>query len=145
MTPTQEVIAKRIVARADSYVEARVPYRFGAEANADTPEPPRALDCSEMIERIFRMTQGAPALPDGSRFQAACRKTRRVSVTEALRHPGALLFVSQDGTNAGVHHVGLSAGDGSAIEANGSIGRVIRRVPKRGYWSFGALVKGLHY
>ena len=135
-------LARKLIKKAKSY--KGIPYRFGAEPSL-SKEPPSALDCLELIERIFKLTPGAPVLPDGSKNQAASKKTRRISTTKALSTPAALLFISNTGKPSGVHHVGLSVGDGTTIEANGYYGKVVHRKPRANYYTFGMIVKGVHY
>lgn len=136
------VLARKLVDKARTY--EGIKYRYGAEPSL-SEEPPKALDCSELIERVFKLVDGAPKLPDGSRYQAASSLTKKCSTEEALNTVAALLFITKNGKHSGVNHVGLSCGDGTVIEANGGIGRVVRRKPRAGYWSYGAKVKGVHY
>jgi cell wall-associated NlpC family hydrolase len=82
------------------------PYVFGAEANPNNPNP-RALDCSELVE--WAAARAGVRFPDGSAAQIAA--ARPMSVEQALRTPGALLY--RPG------HIAISLGDGRTIEARG--------------------------
>jgi len=91
------------------------PYRFGQEVRLDDPNPP-AFDCSELVQ--WALAQIGVTFPDGSWNQfAACRG---ISLAQARQTPGALVFVSRNGEGSGVHHVGISRGDGYTVEARGA-------------------------
>jgi len=85
------------------------PYVFGAEASPSDNDP-RAFDCSELIEWAAR--RAGVSFPDGSANQIAA--TTPMSVEEALRTPGALLFRAGD-----PNHIAISLGDGRTMEARG--------------------------
>lgn len=87
------------------------PYIFGSEASPLDPDP-RAFDCSELVEWALE-SLGFDA-PDGSWIQYGW--TSHVPVEQGIRTRGALLFV---GTATRVHHVAISLGDGTTIEARG--------------------------
>lgn len=107
------------------------PYVFGAEANKNDPSP-RAFDCSELVE--WAAAQAGITIPDGSWNQRAA--TQRISVDQALRTPGALLF--SDG------HVAISLGDGRTIEARNSRDGVgIFQAGNR--FTSGGLIPGMTY
>lgn len=91
-------------------------YRFGAEADLTDPHP-KALDCSELGEwAIYQAIH--KDWRDGSANQAAA--CHIISVAQARRTKGALLFVSSNGHINGVHHVAISMGDGTTAEARNS-------------------------
>jgi cell wall-associated NlpC family hydrolase len=93
------------------------PYVYAAEASPLNPSP-RAFDCSELVE--WAAARVGVTVPDGAYYQ--WRHVRRISVNEAIRLPGALLFVG-DGTGVGrsaITHCAISLGDGTTIEARGS-------------------------
>ncbi len=85
------------------------PYVFGAEANPSNDNP-RAFDCSELIEWAAR--RAGVNFPDGSAAQIGA--TTPMSVEEALRTPGALLFRAGN-----PNHIAISLGDGRTMEARG--------------------------
>lgn len=85
------------------------PYIFGAEANPNNANP-SAFDCSELIE--WAAKRAGVNFPDGSANQIAA--TNPMSVEEALRTPGALLFRAGD-----PNHIAISLGDGRTMEARG--------------------------
>jgi len=107
-------------------------YVFGAEVNLDDKDP-NTFDCSELVQ--WAVHQAGGSIPDGSQNQRAA--TQRISVAQAARTPGALLFNG--------HHVAISIGDGvHTIEAMGSkwgvrIGTIGNR------FEDGGLVKSLKY
>lgn len=113
-------------------------YVWGAETSPSDPDPD-AFDCSELVQwALFRI--GLPWV-DGSWIQeAACRNAGlATNVPEAIRTPGALLFLGSP-----VHHVAISRGDGSTIEARGrrwgtNIFSAVGRFSRAG------LIPGLHY
>lgn len=105
---------------------------FGAEVRLDDQNP-HTFDCSELVQ--WAVHQAGGSIPDGSQNQR--RAPQRISVQEAARTPGALLFNG--------HHVAISVGDGvHTIEAMGSrhgvrIGTIGNR------FEDGGLVRGLQY
>lgn len=107
-------------------------YVFGAEVRLGDANP-NTFDCSELVQ--WAVHQAGGSIPDGSQAQRA--HVQRLSVAEAARTPGALLF--NDG------HVAISVGDGvHTIEAMGSrhgvrIGTIGNR------FEDGGLVPGLRY
>ncbi|MDP1830283.1 MAG: peptidoglycan-binding protein [Archangium sp.] len=107
-------------------------YVFGAEVRLDDKDP-HTFDCSELVQ--WAVHQAGGSIPDGSQNQRGA--TQRISVQEAARTPGALLFNG--------HHVAISVGDGvHTIEAMGSAyGVRIGTIGNR--FEDGGLVKGLKY
>ena len=99
------------------------PYQMGYEVALDDPDPD-VLDCSELVE--WAAHQVGVKVTDGSWLQYLDLKQRGalMSVEEALRTPGALLFsFSEEPTPGGGRpnqaHVAISLGDGRTIEARG--------------------------
>lgn len=107
-------------------------YVFGHEVNLNDKDP-NTFDCSELVQ--WAVHQAGGSIPDGSQNQRAA--TQRISVAEAARTPGALLFNG--------HHVAISVGDGvHTIEAMGSrYGVRIGTIGNR--FEDGGLVRGLKY
>ncbi len=107
------------------------PYVFGAEASAGNRDP-RALDCSELVE--WASAQAGVRVPDGSGNQRA--HCQPISVQQALRTPGALLFSNG--------HVAISLGDGRTIEArNSRMGVGI--FPAGNRFTSAGLIPGMNY
>jgi cell wall-associated NlpC family hydrolase len=107
-------------------------YVFGHEVNLDDKDP-NTFDCSELVQ--WAVHQAGGSITDGSQAQRAA--TQRISVEQAARTPGALLFNG--------HHVAISVGDGvHTIEAMGSkYGVRIGTIGHR--FEDGGLVRGLKY
>lgn len=107
-------------------------YVFGAEVRLDDANP-HTFDCSELVQ--WAVHQAGGSIPDGSQNQR--RHCQRISVEQAARTPGALLFNG--------HHVAISVGDGvHTIEAMGSrYGVRIGTIGNR--FEDGGLVPGLQY
>ncbi len=107
-------------------------YVFGAEVKLDDKDP-NTFDCSELVQ--WAVHQAGGSIPDGSQNQRAA--VNKMSVAEAARTPGALLFNG--------HHVAISVGDGvHTIEAMGSkYGVRIGTIGNR--FEDGGTVKGLKY
>ncbi|MCU0695563.1 MAG: peptidoglycan-binding protein [Myxococcaceae bacterium] len=96
---TQEFLWNALGQQGKSYV-------FGAETNLNDPNP-QTFDCSELVE--WAAARAGVRFPDGSAAQIDA--ARPMSVEEALRTPGALLY--RPG------HIAISLGDGRTIEARG--------------------------
>ena len=110
-------------------------YVYGAETNLNDSNP-HTFDCSELVQ--WAAHQAGVSIPDGSANQLAHvrRHGTEISVEEALRTPGALLF--RPG------HVAISLGDGRTIEAKGSrYGVGIFNA--RGRFTSAGLVPGMRY
>jgi cell wall-associated NlpC family hydrolase len=107
-------------------------YVFGHEVNLNDKDP-NTFDCSELVQ--WAVHQAGGSIPDGSQNQR--RHCQPISVQEAARTPGALLFNG--------HHVAISVGDGvHTIEAMGSkYGVRIGTIGNR--FEDGGLVPGLKY
>ena len=104
-------------------------YVYGAEA--DGQANPKAFDCSELIQ--WAMERLGMEFPDGSANQIAYAKP--ISVEEALRTPGALLY--RPG------HIAISLGNGKTMEARGSdYGVGVFSARDRG-WTAGGLIPEL--
>lgn len=95
----------------------RPAYVFGAENALYHPERIARTDCSELVQVCVSTLLRRPWV-DGSSTQYGV--TRHISVAQALRTPGALLFISRNGRQSGVHHVAVSLGDGRTAEARNS-------------------------
>lgn len=111
-------------------------YVFGAETRMSDPNP-RVFDCSELVE--WAAHQVGVDVPDGSQNQRRHSRNAglRISVEQALRTRGALLFT--DG------HVAISLGDGRTIEARSSRHGVgIFNGRGRG-WEEAGLIPGMRY
>jgi cell wall-associated NlpC family hydrolase len=101
------------------------PYVYGATAQVTDPNP-KAFDCSELTK--WAAAQAGVTIPDGATAQYLSLRDQgaTISVAEALRTPGALLFhFSHEPKNLGDippdGHVAISLGDGvNTIEARGS-------------------------
>ncbi|WP_257461223.1 peptidoglycan-binding protein [Archangium lipolyticum] len=126
---------------ADAFVQKALAqngdrYIFGAETNLNDPNP-KAFDCSELVQ--WAAHQVGVSIPDGTMNQLPHiqRAGKGISVEQALRTKGALLF--RPG------HVAISLGDGRTIEAKGSkYGVGIFSAHGRG-WTAGGLIPGMKY
>jgi hypothetical protein len=115
-------------------------YIFGAEANPNDPNP-RAFDCSELVEWAVKRAGGNIVDGAANQFNYCRQHGTVISVQQALRTPGALLFYRNLG------HVMISLGDGRVVEAgNSRVGVVVRPASVHGSnIAYGALVPGLRY
>jgi cell wall-associated NlpC family hydrolase len=104
----------------DALAQAGDRYVFGAEAAPDDANP-TVFDCSELTQ--WAAHRAGVDLPDGSwlQYQTLAKEGGSVSVEQALKTKGALLFYfSEPPTGAGRPsraHVAISLGDGRTIEA----------------------------
>ena len=104
--------------------QAGDPYVWGVTAHLDNPDP-TAFDCSELVE--WAAAQVGVTMPDGSWYQylELQQAETTMSVEQALKTRGALLFwFSSEPTAGGGRpaeaHVAISLGNGQTIEARGS-------------------------
>ena len=110
-------------------------YVFGAETRLNDPNPD-TFDCSELVQ--WAGAQAGVEIPDGSGNQRRFveRHGTTLSVEEAMRTPGALLF--REG------HVAISLGDGRTIEARGRR-HGVGVFEAQGRFTSGGLVPGMKY
>lgn len=118
-------------------------YVYGAEVNLNDPDPPGPWDCSELVQWATFRLGGSVAMPDGSAAQLAYCKSHQceIPVQEAIGLQGALLF----GQTKDWHHVAVSLGNGSTIEARGKAYGVNRFPANNRGWTNGGIVPGLTY
>jgi cell wall-associated NlpC family hydrolase len=135
MPTGQQLAFVALTQRGDRYV-------FGAETRPTNPNP-SAWDCSELVE--WSCARLGVKIPDGAYNQ--WKHCRRISVAQAIKTPGALLFVG-DGTGTGrnaITHVAISLGDGTTIEARSArFGVGSWTAYNRGF-RYGGLVPGISY
>lgn len=126
---------------AVAMTQAGTPYVFGAEASPSNANP-SAFDCSELVE--WALARVGIRFVDGSynQQQACARAGRLISIDQAVRTYGALLFR----TPGAPGHVAISRGDGTTIEARGRRHgtNVFSATSGRG-WTHGGLVPGVTY
>jgi len=119
------------------------PYVWGAEADADEVNPD-AFDCSELVQ--WAAGRAGVEMGDGTWNQYLSLKGdgMTMSVEEAMRTPGALLFRFSSEPVAGggrptSAHVAISLGDGRTIEAAGRRTGVIYGEADNGYTHAGVI------
>jgi hypothetical protein len=133
------------------------PYVYGVEVNLDDPSP-TTFDCSELVQWACHRLAVQPEMPDGSWIQYVhCRQNARaLSVDEAIRTRGALLFTNRDANGAPVDpadandhpaqgHVGFSLGNGFTVEAMGTKWGVVQGQAGGRTWTQGGLIPGVEY
>jgi cell wall-associated NlpC family hydrolase len=115
-------------------------YVYGAEVRLDDPNP-TAFDCSELVQ--WGCARVGVVFPDGSGAQyAACKRAGTlISVADAAKTRGALLFRGPGGSE----HVAVSRGNGKeTIEARGSAYGVMV-APVEGRFTAAGLIPGMDY
>jgi len=140
-----------MVRRVDNFVLVALsqkgdPYILGAEASKFNANP-RAFDCSELVE--WAAARAGLFMPDGvwGQYQHCKRNKKIISVAQALKTRGALLFIAKgaSGGNGGGNHVAISLGDGRTIEARGKrYGTGVFNAKGRS-WTHGGLIPGGDY
>lgn len=138
--PSTVVTGKKVVQKAMS--QAGDPYIFGYEVDLKDVDP-EAFDCSELVEWTCAQLGVEPRMPDGAAAQAdhCGRNGTKITIQEAVKTPGALLFRLYPSGN----HVVISRGDGSTIEAKGKdYGVGVFSTAGRG-WNYAARIPGVTY
>lgn len=77
---------------------------------------PDAWDCSGLVQEATRAAGHVLAKPSASQWAAVQAAGKTMTVDAALGTRGALLFIQTEDT----HHVAISLGNGSTVEARGS-------------------------
>jgi cell wall-associated NlpC family hydrolase len=113
----------------------------GHPANGADPHPSK-LDCSGLVNwalaRIGQPQIGTSATQAG--------KVTPISLEEARKTKGALVFLSRNGEASGVHHVGISMGDGTTAEARDTGGQVgVYAWSSGNNWNLAGRIPGLSY
>lgn len=119
-------------------------YVYGAKESPSDPDPKAhggAFDCSGLVAWAVRRAGGE--IPDGSEAQYDyCRvHGKAISIGEAEKMRGALLFLG----NPATEHVVISLGNGATIEARGAAYGVGSWSVYRDTWTAAALVPGFVY
>lgn len=102
----KDTIRKGVVETAQKYIA--VPYAFGAEWT-DYSQPPKALDCSELVEGVFHINK--LNMPDGAQNQFD------FTVPAGAPKPGDLGFFGKGGKVSQIYHVGIVVNEAVMIEA----------------------------
>jgi len=121
-------------------------YVFGAETKLNDPDP-EVFDCSELTQ--WAAHQAGVDIPDGATAQylSLKKKGMLISVEEAKKTPGALLFSfdreprAGDGRTPGAH-VAISLGDGHTVEASNPRSGV-REATAGNRFEFAAVLPGI--
>lgn len=122
-------VALALAQAGDSYV-------YAVEAPVSNADP-NAFDCSELVE----WASGRVGVPFGGTSTSMAAAVNSVSVEQAIRTRGALLFVH----TSSQHHVAISLGNGNTIEAaNSRVGVVSYPTAGRG-WTSAGLIPGMRY
>jgi hypothetical protein len=140
----RDIVNKARTCKGDKYV-------FGVEVKLTDPDP-KAEDCSELVEWVCAQNGVQPVMPDGAMYQVRhCRKYGfLISVAEALKTPGALLFFFSDDPFEGdqrpdMAHVSISQGNTMTIEAR-STRDGVGEFPAEGRgWTHAGLIPGVDY
>jgi cell wall-associated NlpC family hydrolase len=122
-TPTPSITANAAAFVDTALEQAGKKYVFGATV-APTDTNPKAFDCSELVQ--WAAERNGVQLPRtaGQQYATLAAQGDAISVDQALRTPGALLFSFSStptvgGAEPGHAHVAISLGDGRTIEARG--------------------------
>ncbi|MEM9514384.1 MAG: NlpC/P60 family protein, partial [Actinomycetota bacterium] len=142
----QAFLDAAVAQRGDIYDFNRANAHDGTNANLADPDP-EYFDCSELVQ--WAAHQAGVEITDGSwlQYRATANAGLAMSVEEALRTPGALLFkFSSDPTVGGrpsSAHVAISLGDGTVMEAaSPSRGVDIFDATGRG-WTHAGVIPGM--
>ena len=138
-TPLDTFLNAALAQQGDRYV-------FGHEAQV-TDENPDTFDCSELVQ--WAAGRAGIEITDGSwlQYRALAQRDADMTVEEALRTPGALLFTFSSDPNVGGRpsraHVAISLGDGRVMEArNPRVGVLISDASTH-QWTHAAVIPEL--
>lgn len=102
----KQVIRQSLVDQATKLLGIK--YEYGAEWT-DRTKLPEALDCSEMIEGVFKIV--------GLRMEDGAQNQFNMTVPSTLPLPGDLAFLGKSGDIAKIYHVGIVYDAHQIIEA----------------------------
>lgn len=108
---------KFLAAAVETITTGHPGYYLGASASMTDPYP-RLFDCSELVQWADFRTSGTSRM-SGTAF-TQYQGCKHISVAQATKIKGALLFMTDSMNNlnnSSVHHVAISQGDGTTIEA----------------------------
>jgi len=105
-----EKLNMRTSVTSEAFKLMGIPYLLGAEWT-DWTQPPKNLDCSELVEVVFRKL--GLKIPDGSQAQF------NFCVPTEIHRPGDLAFAGKDRTPTAINHVGIVYDELQIIEARG--------------------------
>lgn len=105
-------LAYRLLVK-DGLDGTRPRYVFGSEVSMRDASPDK-LDCSEAVQWAVTQVDGNTWVDGSANQYGACH---HITVDQARHIKGALVFSSSNGHQSGVHHVGVSLGNGMTAEA----------------------------
>lgn len=114
-------------------------YIYGAQPSGANPS---AFDCSSLVQWAAGRV-GVTGVPRTSASQAAYCRSRGISIDQAVHTRGALLFAQ----TSSIHHVAISLGNGSTIEAAApGYGVCSLSATSRSFsWTSAGLIPGMNY
>lgn len=116
-------------------------YSFGKEVSMRDASPD-AIDCSEGTQWSVTQVDGDTWIDGSANQYRACK---HISVAQAIKTKGALLFSSTNGLASGVHHVAVSMGNGKTAEARSTAKGCGSWDAHDGRFNLGGLVPVLKY
>jgi cell wall-associated NlpC family hydrolase len=115
----------------------------GHPGNGADPHPSR-LDCSGLVNWSMARNGQTPSSLTSAGWAGT---VKRISMADAKKTKGALVFLSNNGAASGTHHVGISMGDGTTAEARteGEVGTYPFDGAHSNSWSFAGIIPSLDY
>lgn len=139
MIPSSAVIDEAVKFQGQRYV-------FAAEIDAKPDSYIGPVDCSELVQHACRRAGVQPPMPDGAYWQWLHTRHLQLTIDEARRTHGALMFMG-NGQGTGrdaIFHCGFSLGDGRTFEAR-SASYGVGYFDRRSGWSFAARIPGVDH
>jgi hypothetical protein len=118
-------------------------YEYGTARDLSNPDP-SAFDCSGLV--VWSAKQSGYEAPGFGNtnaeglYQFTKKSGGEMSPEEAKKQKGALLFRKEEG--AAAHHVAISLGDGTTMEAKGTK-EGVGQFPERDTWNTAGVLPGM--
>lgn len=118
-------------------------YAYGTARDLSNPDP-SAFDCSGLV--VWSAKQSGYEAPGFGNtnaeglYQFTKKTGGELTPEEAKKQKGALLFRKEDG--AAAHHVAISLGDGTTMEAKGTA-EGVGQFPERDTWNTAGVLPGM--
>lgn len=105
---------------------------------------PAAMDCSGVVNWAMARNGQSPSGNTSSGWASYCKP---ITVDVAKKTKGALVFLTSNNSASGVHHVGISMGDGTTAEARtqGEVGTYPFSGKGSNHWTLAGLIPSLDY
>lgn len=161
-TPTKSTgnaLASNAYALIQAHLNSPIVYNLGGDNPDTTPiASVTTLDCSSLVDWVYRQSTGNPLWKSGGRstagsIYAQCQNQAKLIPVDLARYvQGAVLFISDGHPNGSSdpHHIGVSLGDNTHVAAHDKYSdpkkdTTISPIDQGGGFNYAGLLPGIDY